>query len=74
MTDLKVVHEVGALWQAGDSRVFRVPSGRAARRGSVGALSRSMFERPGRTLAGDDRHPKKSRSLVKVNGFSAFAG
>ena len=30
----------------GDFRIFRVPSGRAARRGSVGVLSRSMFERP----------------------------
>jgi hypothetical protein len=52
MTGLQVAHEEAVLWQAGDSRVFRVPSGRAARRGSVGVLSRSMFERPDRTLAG----------------------
>jgi hypothetical protein len=37
----------GCFWQAGDSRVFRGPSDRAVRRGSVGVLSRSSVGRVG---------------------------
>jgi hypothetical protein len=45
MTDLKVVHEVGVLWLAGDYRVFLVPSGRAGQQGSGEVSSRHLFER-----------------------------